>query len=89
MGINIIVYWADYNIRYNLAMLPDLQVEDVLQLKKHHPCGGNTWRVTRLGADIRLQCTTCGRRVFLSRRELRNRLKKNLGKNLGETKFEK
>ena len=61
-------------------MLPDLQVEDVLQLKKPHPCGGYIWQVTRIGADIRLECETCGRRVILSRRELRNRLKKNLGR---------
>jgi len=69
-------------MRYNLAMLPDLQVDDILRLKKPHPCGGYTWKVTRLGADIRLECMTCGRRVILSRREVRNRLKKNLGRGM-------
>ena len=69
-------------MRYNLAMLPDLQVDDILRLKKPHPCGGYTWKVTRLGADIRLECMTCGRRVILSRREVRNRLKKNLGRDM-------
>jgi hypothetical protein len=69
-------------MRYNLAMLPDLQVDDILRLKKPHPCGGYTWKVTRLGADIRLECITCGRRVILSRREVRNRLKKNLGRGM-------
>ena len=69
-------------MRYNLAMLPDLQVDDILRLKKPHPCGGYTWKVTRLGADIRLECITCGRRVILSRREVRNRLKKNLGRDM-------
>jgi len=63
-------------------MLPDLQVDDILRLKKPHPCGGYTWKVTRLGADIRLECITCGRRVILSRREVRNRLKKNLGRGM-------
>lgn len=69
-----------FNIRYNFAMLPDLDLEDILCLKKPHPCGGITWKVTRLGADIGLECTTCKRRVLLTRRELKNRLKKNLGK---------
>jgi len=69
-------------MRYNLAMLPDLQVDDILRLKKPHPCGGYTWKVTRLGADIRLECITCGRRIILSRREVRNRLKKNLGRGM-------
>jgi len=65
-------------------MLPDLEVDDVLRLKKPHPCGGFDWRVTRLGADIRLECLTCGRRIILSRREVRNRLKKNMGKEADE-----
>ena len=69
-------------MRYNPAMLPDLQVDDILRLKKPHPCGGYTWKVTRLGADIRLECMTCERRVILSRREVRNRLKKNLGRDM-------
>jgi len=76
-------YQQDH-IRYNLAMLPDLEIDDVLRLKKPHPCGGYIWRITRLGADIRLECMTCGRRVILSRREVRNRLKKNLGKEADE-----
>ena len=61
-------------------MLPDLEMDDVLRLKKPHPCGGYNWRVVRLGADIGLECLTCGHRVLLTRREVRNRLKKNLGK---------
>ncbi|MBM3138467.1 MAG: DUF951 domain-containing protein [Chloroflexi bacterium] len=61
-------------------MLPDLDLDDILRLKKPHPCGGFTWRVIRLGADIGLECLTCRRRVILTRREVKNRLKKNLGK---------
>jgi len=67
-------------MRYNRSMLLDLEMDDVLRLKKPHPCGGYNWRVVRLGADIGLECLTCGHRVLLSRREVRNRLKKNLGK---------
>jgi hypothetical protein len=53
----------------------DLRLDDVLRLRKPHPCGGYEWRVVRLGADIGLVCTTCGRRVLLSRRELAKRTK--------------
>ncbi|MDO9546237.1 MAG: DUF951 domain-containing protein [Pelolinea sp.] len=59
-------------------MLPDLELNDILRLKKPHPCGGYEWKVIRLGADIGLECRSCQRRVMLSRRELKNRLKKNL-----------
>jgi hypothetical protein len=84
MELTIIGKWAKFNLGYNRAMLPDLQLDDILRLKKAHPCGGYIWKVTRVGADIGIQCLTCGRRVLLTRRELRNRLKKNLGRGIDE-----
>ena len=61
-------------------MLPDLKINDHLRLRKQHPCGSYEWTVTRLGADIGLECKCCGRRVMLTRRELNKRLKINLTK---------
>jgi hypothetical protein len=61
-------------------MLPDLQLDDVLRLRKPHPCGNYEWKVVRLGADIGLECTRCGRRVLLPRRQLARRLKTVLPK---------
>jgi hypothetical protein len=66
-------------------MLPDLELNDILRLKKPHPCGGYEWKVFRLGADIGLECLTCHRRVLLTRREVKNRLKKKLSKELNGT----
>lgn len=56
-------------------MPQDLRLDDVLRLRKPHPCGGYDWRVVRLGADIGLVCLTCNRRVLLTRRELQKRTK--------------
>jgi hypothetical protein len=56
-------------------MLPDLKMDDVLRLRKPHPCGGYEWKVVRLGADIGLECLSCGRRVLLPRRQLARRVK--------------
>jgi hypothetical protein len=64
-------------------MLVDLQLNDLLRLRKPHPCGSYEWTVVRLGADIGLECKGCGRRVLLTRRELRKRLKRNLTKENG------
>ena len=61
-------------------MLPELQLEDKVRLRKPHPCGGYEWRIVRLGADIGLECLTCGRRVLLERRTLARRIKKILPK---------
>ena len=56
-------------------MLPDLQLNAVLRMRKPHPCGSYEWTVVRLGADIGLECKGCGRRVMLTRRELARRIK--------------
>jgi len=61
-------------------MLPDLQLNDRLRLRKPHPCGSYEWTVVRLGADIGLECAVCKRRVLLTRRELSRRLKAVLPK---------
>lgn len=52
----------------------DVRLGDRLTLRKTHPCGSRTWDVVRLGADIGLVCTGCGRRVLLERAVLEQRL---------------
>jgi len=42
----------------------DIQVGDVLTMKKQHPCGSKQWRVLRTGADFRLKCLGCGHEVM-------------------------
>ena len=66
-------------------MLPDLQMGDVLRLRKPHPCGNTDWVVVRLGADIGLKCLGCGRRILLPRRDVARRLKSYVEKG-GEAK---
>ena len=56
-------------------MALELNIGDVLRLKKPHPCGGSLWTVTRLGADIGMTCRECGRYVLLARPQLARRLK--------------
>ncbi len=60
---------------YNPNMLPDIQIDDIVRLRKPHPCGSYEWKIVRLGADIGLECLGCGHRVMLSRRELAHRMK--------------
>lgn len=56
-------------------MLPELNLNDIVRLRKPHPCGSYEWKIVRLGADIGLTCTTCERKVLLPRRKLARRLK--------------
>ncbi len=66
-------------------MLPDLQLNDTIRLRKPHPCGSYEWTVTRLGADIGLECKGCGHRIMLTRRELARRVKVILPKENNES----
>ena len=54
----------------------ELFLDDVVQLRKPHPCGSDQWRVVRLGADIGLRCLGCDRTVLLPRSTLEKRLKR-------------
>ena len=51
-------------------------MDDVVQLRKSHPCGNDQWRIVRLGADIGLRCLGCDRKVLLPRSVLEKRLKR-------------
>ncbi|MCI0521920.1 MAG: DUF951 domain-containing protein [Chloroflexi bacterium] len=59
-------------------VLPDLQLNELVRLRKRHPCGSYDWKIVRLGADIGLECLGCGRRVLLPRRTLAHRIKTRL-----------
>jgi hypothetical protein len=56
-------------------MVKDVQVDDLVRLRKPHPCGSFEWRVVRIGADIGIKCQVCGRRVLLDRRTFNKRVK--------------
>ena len=45
----------------------DLSVNDLVVMKKAHPCGTNKWKIVRYGADVKLECQGCKRVVMLER----------------------
>lgn len=53
-------------------------LEDIVEMKKPHPCGVNAWKITRMGMDIRIKCTGCNHSVLLPRKEFEKKLKKIL-----------
>lgn len=48
----------------------------IVIMKKEHPCGTNLWKIVRLGVDIKLKCTNCGRMIMMDRLEFERKLKK-------------
>ena len=49
---------------------------DFEELKKKHPCGGDTFRVLRVGAEVRVVCLTCGRDMTVERIKLEKAIRK-------------
>ena len=45
----------------------DVQVGDVVKMKKAHPCGSDEWEITRVGMDFGMKCCGCGHYVMLAR----------------------
>lgn len=53
----------------------DINVGDILRLKKAHPCGSREWEVLRVGADFRLRCLGCNHQIMIARRLLEKNIK--------------
>ena len=53
----------------------DIQVGNIIKLKKQHPCGSFEWEVLRVGADFRIKCLGCGHQVMISRKTLEKSIK--------------
>ena len=45
----------------------EICLNDILVMKKAHPCGEKRWQVLRTGADLRLKCMGCGHEVMTPR----------------------
>lgn len=54
----------------------DLQLGDILEVKKPHPCGSNKFEIMRTGMDFRIRCLGCDKQVWIPRVKLEKRIKK-------------
>ncbi len=52
-----------------------ISVGDTLIMKKPHPCGSFGMKVLRIGSDLRIQCTVCGRDMSVPRVKLEKNIK--------------
>ena len=52
-----------------------IEVGDLLELKKPHPCGNKLFKVLRVGSDVRIVCQNCGRDMTLDRIKLEKAVK--------------
>ncbi len=66
---------VDIQTRETRKSVMDINVGDVLKLKKQHPCGSREWEVLRVGADFRLKCLGCGHQIMIARKLLEKNVK--------------
>ena len=57
-------------------MIETIDLGDIVEMKKQHPCGSKNFEVIRLGADIKIKCTGCGRIIMLPRSKFQKDAKK-------------
>lgn len=67
-----------YNVIYFEVVFMDIKVNDILEMKKNHPCGGKQFLVLRAGMDFRVRCTKCEREVMVPRVKIEKNIKKVL-----------
>lgn len=53
----------------------DLNIGDIIKLKKQHPCGSSEWEVLRVGMDFRLKCLGCGHQIMIPRKQVERNIR--------------
>lgn len=73
MGYFILVIFV---VLYIMVKIMDIKVNDILEMKKEHPCGGKQFLVLRAGMDFRVRCIKCEREVMVPRIKIEKNIKK-------------
>lgn len=54
------------------------ELGDIVVTKKKHPCGSDTWEITRVGIDFKLKCLGCSHVIMIEREKAYKMIKKKL-----------
>lgn len=52
------------------------KLNDIVELKKPHPCGNKQFKILRVGSEMRIVCIECGRDLVIDRVKLEKATKK-------------
>mgnify|MGYP000235460965 FL=1 len=59
----------------------DVRKDDILEMKKPHPCGNKQFLVLRSGMDFKLRCVKCGHEIMIPRVKAEKNIKKIIREN--------
>jgi len=54
----------------------EYKLNDIVVMKKTHPCGSSDFKIIRLGADIKIKCLKCEHVIKLPRIDFNKKIKK-------------
>ena len=54
----------------------EYKLNDIVIMKKNHPCGNNKFEIIRLGVDIKIRCLGCNHVIMIPRVDFNKRVKK-------------
>ena len=74
MAGNPVVYYSIPANKEGCAV--NVQVGDILEMKKNHPCGANRFAVLRVGMDFRIKCEGCGHEMLVPRLKIERHIKR-------------
>ena len=63
----------------------NIDVGDIIEVKKQHPCGSRQFAVLRVGMDFKIRCLGCSREIMIPRSKIEKNIKKII-KDKDETK---
>lgn len=56
-------------------MIVQFKINDILKMKKKHPCSSDTFKVLKCGTDVKIECTNCKRELIIPREKLEKTIK--------------
>ena len=59
-------------------------LNDLLIMKKKHPCGSDTFKVLRTGSDVRIICVGCSRDMTVQREKIEKSIKSVISSNTND-----
>jgi len=57
-------------------LIETYELNDIVKMKKMHPCGEDRWCIIRTGMDVKIKCLKCGRIVMLPHEEFIKKAKR-------------
>ena len=53
----------------------EINIGDIIKLKKQHPGGSKEWDVLRVGMDFRLKCMGCEHQIMIARKQVEKNIR--------------